>query len=168
MGNTAFAWTGTFLDPLGASQTLSYIRDTNNGGSFMSGLTQALVTQPADQEGFDWDAAARKLVSRVVRQQRVAWGTPGGWHHHYYYRGAYYHHYDHHQYAEGPTWEELTAWMWTEETALAFGILLLALTVFLCCWVSHKIGEAMCTVVAGFAAMVLLVLVLSIFLSQWT
>lgn len=132
----------------------------NNGGGDGS-LTRALGALPVDQESFDWDGAARKLVSRVVRRQRVPWGTPGGW---YAPMDGYQHH---HYYAEGPTFEELTAWMWTSETGTAFAVLVLALTVFLCCWVSHKVGEAMCTIVAGFVALVLLVLVLSIFLSQW-
>lgn len=136
----------------------------HNGGGVGGGLDEALAHVPPDQEGFDWDAAARELASYVVKRRRLPWGTPGAWHG---FDAAYYHHQQHRYYAEGPSMEELMAWMWTPETATAFGILMLALAVFLCCWVSHKIGEALCSVVAGFLALMLLAIVLAIFLSQW-
>ena len=70
--------------------------------------------------------------------------------------------------APPPTLEELTAWLWTPETTMAFSLLLVVLALFLCCWVSHKIGEFLCTTTAGLSALGLFVVVFFVFLSQWT
>lgn len=119
------------------------------------------------QDGFDWQVAARRLVRPVIRtepwrarpwryfdginyQQRQPSPYP------YYYRGN-----------TPPSLSDLTDWMWTPETAAAFSILLLAMTVIACCWFSHKVGEWMCTAGAGFLATVLLLAVFLVFVSQW-
>jgi hypothetical protein len=120
-------------------------------------------------EGFDWQAASDRLVSRAETHHRPQhqWHRHS-WryfdpslspypHHPYYYRGN----------GPPPSLEDLTAWMWTTETMVAFSLLLLALTVVACCWFSHKIGEFLCTAAAGFLATVLLTVVLLIFVSQW-
>lgn len=67
-----------------------------------------------------------------------------------------------------PTLEELTAWLWTPETTAAFSLLLVVLSLFLCCWISHKVGEFLCTTTAGISALGLLIVVFFVFLSQWT
>lgn len=138
----------------------------------MAGLLRALKHQDRDADGYDWDWAAQRLTSPVIQREpwQRAWrhfdtlaargihphGLRGDMHP-YYYHGNY----------GGPTLEDMTAWIWTPETASAFSLLLLAMTIFGCCWFSHKLGEALCTTVSGFFALVVLALVLWIFLSQW-
>lgn len=58
-------------------------------------------------------------------------------------------------------------WMWTPETAMAFSLFMVVLALFLCCWMSHKIGEVLCTTMTGIVAMSLMIGVLLIFVSQW-
>lgn len=134
-------------------------------------LTRALAQESQDQDGFDWDLAAHRLVSRVLpsRLHLTAWqhawrdfqtyGTGSGSSGQYrpYYYGS----------QQPLTMEELMAWMWTPQTATAFSLLMVALAVFLCCWVSHKIGETICTTASGFLVAALLLVVLMIFVSQW-
>lgn len=134
-------------------------------------LVDALGQSPWNaMEGFDWQAASERLVSRAEphhRRPQHQWHRHS-WryfdpslspypHHPYYYRGN----------GPPPSLEDLTAWLWTTETMVAFSLLLLALTVVACCWFSHKIGEFLCTAAAGFLATVLLTVVLVIFVSQW-
>lgn len=128
-------------------------------------LNRALALEQDDRAGFDWDAAARRLVSHIVRRRlpRSPWDHAwrdfqgGGAASSPYYYGD----------QQPPSLAELTAWMWTPETAAAFSLLLVALTIFLCCWVSHKVGEMMCTTVTGFVAAAILLMVLLVFVSQW-
>jgi len=137
----------------------------------------------AEEVGFDWRGAAARLLSPMVR--RYPWqlhqdGSTGRYPHQhhglawwyfepvplgsraypqpYYYRGN----------TPTPiTMEDLTGWLWTPETASAFSLLLLALTVISCCYFSHKIGEWLCTAAAGLLATLILFVVFLVFISQW-
>lgn len=119
----------------------------------------------ADGEaGFDWQYAAGRLLSPVVR--RHPWQKHASWR--FFEPNAYSQHpYYYHGNGPPPTLQDLTAWLWTPETAAAFSLLLLAFTVVACCWFSHKIGEWLCTAVAGFLVTVILTLVILVFVSQW-
>lgn len=129
-------------------------------------LLEALSKVSETRDGFDWKEAARRLVRPVARTElwrARPWRYFDGIDYHqrqqpypYYYRGN-----------TPPSLSDLTEWMWTPETAAAFSILLLALTVLACCWFSHKVGEWMCTAGAGFLATVLMVGVFLVFVSQW-
>lgn len=141
------------------------------------GLIRMLKDAPSvgtDDAGFDWGMAADRLQSPVERwlpwQRRASWRffnppslTMTERSSSYAYTPPYYYH------GNGPplTVQDLTAWLWTPETAAAFSLLLLALTIIACCWFSHKIGEWLCTAASGFLATVVLILVLLIFVSQW-
>ncbi len=106
-------------------------------------------------DGYDWDTASQALAQHIPRKL-------------YAYASAYASSWNWQPPpTDGPTLADLMQWMWTPETASAFILLTLVLAVFLCCWVSHKIGEFMFTAVAGFTAVILLILVVSIFVSQW-
>ena len=59
------------------------------------------------------------------------------------------------------------AWLWTPETTMAFSLLMVVLALFLCCWISNKVGEFICTTMAGIMALSLLLAVLLVFVSQW-
>jgi hypothetical protein len=132
-------------------------------------ITVLKQQQDINAAGFDWKGAANRLHRIIVK--RDPW--EGAWRHFdtlaaqglrsrstrpYYYRGNY---------GPPPSFEELTAWLWTPQTATAFSLLLLALTVVGCCYFSHKIGEVICTAIMGFAAIILFVVVFLIFISQW-
>lgn len=130
-------------------------------------LFDLLSNVPEDRDGFDWKEAMRRLVAPVARTEpwrTRPWRFFDEMHHHttssnphpYYYQGN-----------TPPSLSDLTDWLWTPETAAAFSILLLALTVVACCWFSHKVGEWMCTAGAGFLATILMVAVFLVFISQW-
>jgi len=59
------------------------------------------------------------------------------------------------------------AWLWTPETTMAFSLFMVVLSLFLCCWISHKVGELVCTTMAGIMALSLLFAVFIVFVSQW-
>lgn len=122
--------------------------------------------------GYDWGRAAdQTLHGRCYHARSHAhhpwshWYEPGDWDWTTvpYQRST--------GFAGGPppmTLEELTAWLWTPETTAAFSLLLVVLSLFLCCWISHKVGEFLCTTTAGISALGLLIVVFFVFLSQWT
>jgi hypothetical protein len=59
------------------------------------------------------------------------------------------------------------SWLWTPETTMAVSMLMVVLAIFLFCWISHKIGEVICTTMAGIMAMSMLLAVFFVFISQW-
>lgn len=127
--------------------------------------------------GYDWDRASDQILHGRCYHSRSHVHHPWShWYEHgdwdwtaapYRYQGRY-------GYTGGMggppaiTLEELTAWLWTPETTAAFSLLLVVLSLFLCCWISHKVGEFLCTTTAGISALGLLIVVFFVFLSQWT
>lgn len=131
--------------------------------------------------GYDWERASDQILHAKGHRARSRlrhpwshWYEPGDWdwamvpyqqhHQQLWMRGEGF------QAGAPPpiTLEELTAWLWTPETTAAFSLLLVVLALFLCCWISHKVGEFLCTTTAGITALALLVVVFFVFLSQWT
>lgn len=129
---------------------------------------------PSEGLEYDWAGAADKILHGRCYHARSHVHHPWS---HWYERGDWdwtAAPYQQRYYGAGGappppiTLEELTAWLWTPETTAAFSLLLVVLALFLCCWISHKVGEFLCTTTAGLSALGLLVIVFFVFLSQWT
>ena len=105
-------------------------------------------------DGDDWNQLSNRLRERVVESPR----SP-------IFRHPWL--LDHRQNGASTMLELEFAWLWTPETTMAFSLFMVVLSLFLCCWISHKVGELVCTTMAGIMALSLLFAVFIVFVSQW-
>lgn len=110
------------------------------------------------EEGDDWEAFSARLRDIVVESPQIRiFRHPWMYDQQYHLDG----------YLGSGMLELDFAWLWTPETTMAFSLFMVVLSLFLCCWISHKIGEFVCTTMAGILAMSLLFAVFLVFISQW-